>query len=175
MKTFKVSSIRYGVALLIIMSAMIYANGPNLKQIENHSTSGFSLTTDDPAIFTGSKYGCAFDIRAWGTGSPVERWYYVNSVASGSTDPKLWYKDGNGNWQSLSDDDGDGYNFKAVIHVRVQNTTSRKFYFQAGWYGDNAKDSYWFGITPYTSDPNISGCKYLEIYSDGTMSVVDHP
>lgn len=129
-----------------------------------------------PDKFNGNHFGCKVEIRPGGGYQTPERWYTLGSGTS-DTDPKLWYQDTDGTWKKLSDDDGGGKNFSAVIHVPQRFTNeaaSQEIVLMAGYEEENINDSYWFGVDQYeTADPQLTGVPYLEVAPDGTLTIVD--
>ena len=92
----------------------------------------------------------------------------VESSATGSVDPRLYYRN-NSTWYSLSDDEGSGYNFRAVIHF---NGATPSVYGELLYthYSTSDVGDYQLSHTILDYDPVEHGCYYLEIYADGTIT-----
>ena len=96
----------------------------------------------------------------------------VKSANPWGGDPRLYYKSGS-TWTALSDDEGEGVNFRAVIHFNgAMPSVSVDLLYNHYSTGDTA--DYQFSHTVSNNDPGETGCYYLEVYSDGSMSKVWH-
>lgn len=117
---------------------------------------------------SGQWYGNQFAIRTGG--NYREDLYYVY-YANNNPQCRLEYKDNNGNWRILSDDDGMPGNFAAVIYVPGRLYTSDislAFVDDNPWQQSNDY-SVWYIVT--TTDPEVDW-PYLVVDPDGTVRKV---
>ncbi len=122
--------------------------------------------------FDGDRYGSEMMIRTGNTNSDgvaPDRWYEIGAGADYSSDAQLFYKDTDGKWKNLSDDEGGNRNFKAVVYVPQKNRRrTRDLWFQASYCRPNTNDKYWGTVTQHLEDPKLK-VPYLIADVDGTL------
>ncbi|MDJ0765853.1 MAG: hypothetical protein QNJ97_22915 [Myxococcota bacterium] len=96
----------------------------------------------------------------------------VKSATFWGADPKLYYKNGS-SWAYLSDDHGGNLQFKTVIHFNGEMPdVAVELLFNHYSISDTA--NYTISTQVHDDDPQETGCYYLEVYSDGSMTKVWH-
>ena len=99
-------------------------------------------------------------------------WVLVESMSD--VDPRLYYKSNHTlYWEHLSDDEGQDYNFRAVIHFNG-GAPSTVVHLMYTHYKTTDLGDYRILHAGFDHDPQETGCPYLEVYPDGTIERVWH-
>ncbi len=126
------------------------------------------LNNQHPTAFSGTNNGCEFAIASTSIWNNTEdRWYLVES--DDAIDTKLWYQKTNGSWEMLSDDNGSGRNYCAVLYAPARTTHNLKL--NAGYFNAGATNKYWHSVTKSNFRPaKASNVPYFQINNDGTLT-----
>lgn len=105
----------------------------------------------------------------------TEVYYTITSqIGSGnSADPKLWYGLDDGSMSYLSDDERGGRDFVAVVHFAPGSWTMVQLYLTHYSSSDLAQYGFYFNAS--SANPQMNGCYYLEVSTNGTKQMVWHP
>ncbi len=95
-------------------------------------------------------YGCGFTLSSTEPNNTVSKWYFVESFAD--FDTKLYYKNPvTSKWEYVSDDQGEGTNFAAMIYVPAGRAHDLKL--MAGYFSTGRKDAYHFSASKFERNP----------------------
>lgn len=162
------------ISFVLISMINVMAEGPSLWGFNQWSAvanadAGALVVSENkhPETLSNGKKGCPFKVSPNFADTEEEMWFEIVSAGTGF-DSYLYYEDEFGNWDRLSDDDGESYNFKAVVNLKPGAPGVNVAY---SYWSSTQTYPYWASVTPRSTDPNLKNVPYLVVDGSGARKI----